>query len=309
MEKKILVTVGDCVYSQQAVKYVARISSAANDLTYTLFTKQPPVPKIFVTGAEIDPDVRAEVDKLIRKNAETAERVVCDLKDLMVQEGIPSSRIEVVAAPLNVGLAADILIRAEQDSYDAIVLARRGLTPSRDFFIGTTAAKVVEHALKMPVWIVAEETTSMNILMAVDGSASSVRELDHLIHMVGKNRQLNLTLFHVVPFLRHYYSIDFERENPALQRVIQQQDNKRMKDFYGKAYEMLNAAGFKKSQIQIKTNTQSHDVSTAILDEARAGKYSTVLIGRRGEREAVFTGRIAMRLVQKIPNPALWVVA
>ncbi len=309
MEKKILVTVGDCVYSQQAVKYVARISSAANDLTYTLFTMQPPVPKIFVTGAEIDPDVRAEVDKLIRKNAETAERVVCDLKDLMVQEGIPSSRIEVVAAPLNVGLAADILIRAEQDSYDAIVLARRGLTPSRDFFIGTTAAKVVEHALKMPVWIVAEETTSMNILMAVDGSASSVRELDHLIHMVGKNRQLNLTLFHVVPFLRHYYSIDFERENPALQRVIQQQDNKRMKDFYGKAYEMLNAAGFKKSQIQIKTNTQSHDVSTAILDEARAGKYSTVLIGRRGEREAVFTGRIAMRLVQKIPNPALWVVA
>jgi len=309
MEKKILVTVGDCVYSQQAVKYVARISSAANDLTYTLFTMQPPVPKIFVTGAEIDPDVRAEVDKLIRKNAETAERVVCDLKDLMVQEGIPSSRIEVVAAPLNVGLAADILIRAEQDSYDAIVLARRGLTPSRDFFIGTTAAKVVEHALKMPAWIVAEETTSMNILMAVDGSASSVRELDHLIHMVGKNRQLNLTLFHVVPFLRHYYSIDFERENPALQRVIQQQDNKRMKDFYGKAYEMLNAAGFKKSQIQIKTNTQSHDVSTAILDEARAGKYSTVLIGRRGEREAVFTGRIAMRLVQKIPNPALWVVA
>ena len=36
MEKKILVTVGDCVYSKQAVKYVARISSAAKDVTYTL---------------------------------------------------------------------------------------------------------------------------------------------------------------------------------------------------------------------------------------------------------------------------------
>ncbi|MGD8513846.1 MAG: universal stress protein, partial [Deltaproteobacteria bacterium] len=139
MAKKILVTVGDCVYSKQAVKYVARISSAANDFTYTLFTMQPPVPKIFVAGADIDPDVRAEVDKLIRRNAETAECVVRDLKDLMVQEGIAPSRIEVVAAPLKVGLAADILRRAEQGRYDAIVLARRGLTPSRDFFIGTTA--------------------------------------------------------------------------------------------------------------------------------------------------------------------------
>ncbi|MGD8758100.1 MAG: universal stress protein [Deltaproteobacteria bacterium] len=309
MAKKILVTVGDCVYSKQAVKYVARISSAANDFTYTLFTMQPPVPKIFVAGADIDPDVRAEVDKLIRRNAETAECVVRDLKDLMVQEGIAPSRIEVVAAPLKVGLAADILRRAEQGRYDAIVLARRGLTPSRDFFIGTTAAKVVEHALKIPVWIVAEETASMNILIAVDGSESSLRQLSHLVHMVGKNCQLKLTLFHVVPFLRHYYSIDFERDNPALQRVVQQEDDRRMEGFYGRAYEMLNTAGFQKSQIQVKTNTKSHDVSTAILDEARAGKYSTIVIGRRGEREAVFTGRIAMRLVQKIPNPALWVVA
>ena len=73
MGKKILVTVGDCVYSQQAVKYVARISSAAEDVTYTLFTMQPPVPRIFMAGAEIDPQVRDEVDKLIRKNAQTAD--------------------------------------------------------------------------------------------------------------------------------------------------------------------------------------------------------------------------------------------
>jgi len=309
MEKKILVTVGDCVYSQQAVKYVARISSGADDITYTLFTMQAPVPKIFVAGAAIDPDVRTQVDKLIRKNTETAECVVRDLRDLMVDEGIPPSRIEVVAVPLKVGLAADILSRAEQGRYDAIVLARRGLTPSRDFFIGTTAAKVVEHALKIPVWIVAEETTSTNVLMAVDGSESSLRQLSHLVHMIGKSRQLHLTLFHVAPFLRHYYAIDFERDNPALQRVVQQEDERRMEDFYGRAYEMLSAAGFQRSQISIKTNTRSHDVSTAILDEARAGKYSTIVIGRRGEREAVFTGRIAMRLVQKISNPALWVVA
>ena len=45
----------------------------------------------------------------------------------------------------------------------------------------------------------------------------------------------------------------------------------------------------------------------AILDEARTGKYSTVVVGRRGERGAFFTGRIAMRLVQKVSDQALWV--
>jgi len=309
MEKKILIAVGDCVYSQQAVRYVARTSSAAMDVRYTLFNVQIPVPKMFVAGAERDPELRSEVDKLIRKNAENAECVVGELKALMVEEGISSSSIEVVTVPLKAGMAKDILYRAEQGAYDAIVLARRGLTPSADFFIGTTAAKVVEHALEIPVWIVGGEMTSMNMLIAVDGSESSLRQVSHLVNMVGNSRQLGLTLFHVIPFLRHYYSIDFERQNPALQAVVQQEDNKCMEAFYGRARTMLTAAGFKKSQIKVKTNTRSHDVSTAILDEARAGKYDTVVIGRRGEREAVFTGRIAMRLVQKIPSPALWVVA
>ncbi|MDY6838123.1 MAG: universal stress protein [Thermodesulfobacteriota bacterium] len=309
MEKKILVAVGDCVYSQKAVKYVAKTSSAAKDLKYTLFNVQLPVPKMFIAGAKIDPKVRSEVNKLIQKNAENAQRVVGALKDLIVEEGISERRVEVVAAPLEAGMAKDILRHAEQGAYKAIVLARRGLTPSPDFFIGTTAAKVVEHALEIPVWIVGGEKTSMNILIAVDGSESSLRQLSHLVDMVGNNRQLQLTLFHVIPFLRHYYSIDFEHQNPALQSVVQEEDSKRMEVFYRRAETMLTAAGVKKSQIKIKTNTGSHDVSTAILDEARSQEYDTVVIGRRGEREAVFTGRIAMRLVQKIASPALWVVA
>jgi nucleotide-binding universal stress UspA family protein len=309
MEKRILIAVGDCVYSQQAVRYVARTSSAADDVRYILFNIQVPVPKMFLAGAEKNSKVRSEVNRLIQKNAENAACVVDDLKALMVEEGISPSRVEVVTAPLAAGMAKDILYRAEEGACHAIVLARRGLTPSADFFVGTTAAKVVEHALEIPVWIVGGEMTSMKILMAVDGSENSFRQLKHLVNMVGKTRQLRLTLFHVVPFLRHYYPLDFERQNPALQEIVQEEDKKRMEHFYKRAETMLTQTGLKKSQIRIKTHTRSHDVSTAILDEARVGKYDTVVIGRRGEREAVFSGRIAMRLVQKISNPALWVVA
>ena len=226
----------------------------------------------------------------------------------MVREGIAEKRIEVVSELVQVGMAKDILNRAERGRYDAIVLARRGLTPSRDFFIGSIAAKVIEHAIKIPVWVAAGEEISMKIMLAIDGSENSLRVVDHAIHMVGTRPDLRLTLFHVLPHLRHYYSIDFEIENPHLNEILQREDKLRMEDFYERAHERLKAAGLKKSQIEIKTSTQSYDISTGILGEVKTGQYGTVVIGRRGEREAFFTGRISMRLVQKVSDQALWVV-
>ena len=308
MKKRILVAVGDCIYSKHAVKYAARISAAAKDVTYSLFNVQPRVPRIFSAAAERDSNVKAEVDTLIRENTKTGRCIVEELKDLMVREGIAEKRIDVVSELVQVGMAKDILNRAERGRYDAIVLARRGLTPSRDFFIGTIAAKVIEHAIKIPVWVAAGEEISMKIMLAIDGSENSLRVVDHAIHMVGANRDLRLTLFHVLPHLRHYYSIDFEIENPHLHEILQREDKLRMEDFYERAHERLKAAGLKKSQIEIKTSARSYDISTGILGEVKSGQYGTVAIGRRGESEAFFTGRIATRLVQKVSDQALWVV-
>jgi nucleotide-binding universal stress UspA family protein len=213
-----------------------------------------------------------------------------------------------VTEPVKVGISKDILNRAEQGGYDAIVLARRGLTPSRDFFIGTIAAKVIEHAFKVPVWVVAGEKISMNFIVAVDGSDNSLRVVDYVIQMVGAHPGFRLTLFHVLPHLRHYYSIAFAVNNPWLHEILQQETKPLMEDFYRKAHERFKAAGLKTKQFEIKTSSESYDISTGILGEVRTGRYGTVVVGRRGESEAFFTGRIAMRLVQKITDQTLWVV-
>ena len=308
MKKRILVAVGDCVYSKHAVKYVARISPATKDMTYTLFNMQPLVPGILAAAAEKHSELKAEVDALIREDAKAAKCTIDELRDLMVNEGIPENRVELVTEPVQAGVAKDILDRAEQGHYDAIVLARKGLTPSRDFFIGTTAAKVIEHALKIPVWIAAEQTVSMKIMVAVDGSENSLRVVDHLVSTVGAHPDLGITLFHASPHLRHYYSLVFERENPHLQEILYREDKLRMEHFYELAHDRFKRAGLKRSQIEVKTSDQGFDISTSILAEARSGRYGTVVVGRRGEREAFFTGRIAMRLVQKVYDQALWVV-
>jgi nucleotide-binding universal stress UspA family protein len=151
MGRKILMAVDDSIHSERMVKYAARMCSAANNVTYTLFNVQPQVPHILIESAEANPQTRAAVDELVRKNVDTGRYLAKKFKDLVVREGIPENRIETVSALMQQGLAKDILNRAEHGSYDAIVLARRGLTPSRDFFIGTVAAKVVEHALEIGV--------------------------------------------------------------------------------------------------------------------------------------------------------------
>jgi nucleotide-binding universal stress UspA family protein len=315
MGSKVLLPVCDCVYSEQAVKYVARISSAAKDVIYTLFNVQPLLPDIFIERAEIDPDVKAEVNELVQEGSKAAGHTVDRYKDLMVREGIPENRIEAATRPMQFGMAKDILNRAEERRYDAIVLGRRGLTPSKDCLIGATAAKVVEHALKIPVWIVAGETMSMNMIVAVDGFANSFRVVDHLVRMVGRNPDLRLTLFHVPSHLRHCYAAiatgrtyDMAREKPHLQKTLQDDDTRRMEHFYEKACEKLGTAGLKKSQIEIKSTTWSYDISKAIIDEAKTRDHGTVVVGRRGGGKAFFAGHIAMRLLQKLSDRTLWVV-
>lgn len=315
MGKRILVCVANCVYSEQVVKYAAMISSAVTNITYCLFNVQSLVPRILIERGEVDREIKAEVDELVRESTEATRSAIDRFKDLMVREGIPDNHIEIVTEPMQVGMAKDILNRAEQGLYDAVVLGRRGLTPSRDSFIGATAAKVVEHALNIPVWIVPGKATSKKILLAVDGSETSIRVVDHVIDIVGENPDAKLTFFHVPLRLQHCYCViatgrtyNIPREKPHLQEALLDDDKSRMDDFYEKAYQSLEAAGLKKGQIDMKSSTWSYDISTAILDEAMTGQYGTVIIGRRGGGKAFFAGRIAMRLLQKVSDQALWII-
>jgi hypothetical protein len=91
--------------------------------------------------------------------------------------------------------------------------------------------------------------------------------------------------------------------------MIQQSDRKRMEVFQDQALDVLKRQGISNTQVRRIMNESTGDVSTAVLREAKSGGYGTVVIGRRGEREAFFTGRIATRLIQKISEQALWVVS
>ena len=305
MIKKILLAVDECAQSRQLIRYAAGICKTEN-VRFTLFHIEHFVPEIFALAAEENAAVRAELES-IKKEEETGEWNTRSLKKLLQEEGVSEDRIETVVQPIRQGIAKDILSYAEDGRFDAIAIARTGLTPRRDVFIGTVSEKIVEHALDIPVWIIDDESTSLDFLLPVDGSENSLRDVDHIIRMVGPNPEFKITLFHVIPRLRHYYTLEVEKRCPSLQDVLRDFDLKRMEAFYRDAYEQFGRAGIDSSRISKTTKSMSYDISTAILDEARR-EYGTIVIGRRGERNAFFTGRIALRMVQKLSGRNLWVV-
>lgn len=305
MTRKILLAVDESAHSRQLIRYAARICGRG-DVQFTLFHIEHFVPEIFARAAEENAAVRAELE-MIRTEEETGEQSTRSLQKLLQDEGVSEDRIETVVQPIQQGIAKDILTYAEDGRFDAIAIARTGLTPRRDFFIGTVPEKIVEYALDIPVWIIDGESTSLDFLLAVDGSENSFRDVEHIIRMVGPNPEFKITLFHAVPRLRHYYTPEVEKRCPNLQDALRTFDRKRMEAFYAKAYERFEGAGIDQSRISKTTNSMSYDISTAILDEARR-EYGTIVVGRRGERNAFFTGRIALRMVQKLSGRNLWVV-
>jgi nucleotide-binding universal stress UspA family protein len=308
MTRKILVAVGGCVYSRHAVRYVAKLSVAATDLTYTLFNVQPAVPELLGEAAKSDGKAKAELAELVRANREAGAGIIEDFKKLMIQEGILESRIETVSEPMQAGAAKDILSWAEKHGHNAIIIARRAMTPTWDFSIGAVPAKVVDYGLDIPIWVVAGESTATKIMVTVDGSENSIRAVDHLIHMVGTSPDIHITLFHVIPYLRHYYSVDVERSKGYLQLVLHREDQRRMDGFYEKAYELFKEAGLKKNQLNTIVCRRSGEISTAIYGEGKSGQYDTVIVGRRGERGAFFSGQIARRLVHALEDQTLCIV-
>ena len=309
MEKKILLAVDDSFHSRHAIQYAVRMSSVVRDLTYTLLHVQPTISQFLVEEAETDFKARAELKKVIRKNAENAQGMLERYKAQMVRMGIGDKDVDIATRPKLLGLAKDILECAEKGLYDAIVVGRRGLSSVQKTFMGSVSAKLTAHSRVTPVWVVDGDVRSTKILMAVDGSVSSLGAVDHLSFMLGENRKIKVPLFHVMPRLGDYCGIDFFDEEDGTEEVIVRGARQCLDRFYPHAQERLREVGIQEKQIEIKVTRRTLNVGKAIVDQAKKGNYGTVVIGRRGAGKSFFVGSVSRYVLDKTSDRALWLVS
>jgi nucleotide-binding universal stress UspA family protein len=229
----------------------------------------------------------------------------------MVQMGIDSQRIETVTRRRKLGLGKDIIDFGQGRNFDAIVIGRRGLSRLQEMYMGSVTSNVLEHSKVIPVWLVDGDVNaaSNRILVAIDGSESALRTIDHVSFMISNNPEARVTLLHVTNSARNYCGIDLDEASiPDLKAVVALGDKACIEQFYPLAKQKFKDAGISEDQIDIKTVKGGRQIGKSILDVVSKENYETVVVGRRGINKAFFMGSVSRYIINRISNRALWIV-
>jgi nucleotide-binding universal stress UspA family protein len=308
VEKRILIAVDGSNHSRKAIEYTVKMESLIKDLHYSLLNIQPKISEFLIEDAKMDGKARAALKKVISQNQAKSTEILNESKEIMKDLGIDESRIDLVSQPIVMGVAKGILDFGSQALADAIVMGRRGLSRLAETFIGSVTNSVLEHTNVTPVWAVGGTVTSSKVMIAVDGSESALRAVDHAAFFLANNSEIDITLLHIAPRLRDYCTIDFDDEGDPLREVIAQGDKKCIDTFYTQAKQKFLEAGLKENQINIQQVTSKVNIGKTIVKEAEEGEYGTLIVGRRGANNSFFMGSVSRHILSNASNCAVWLV-
>ena len=155
------------------------------------------------------------------------------------------------------------------------------------------------------------------MLIAIDGSECSIRAVDYVARQFSCNRDLQITLLHVLPYPPAPFWDDghvlSEEEKTERNKVIEKwlaNQRAKLEPVFGKAVEMLLGQGIGPEQIGKKSVSDSTDVAQSILEEARDGGYRTLVLGRCGlsASKKFLMGSVTTKIVNHGAGLAICVV-
>jgi nucleotide-binding universal stress UspA family protein len=152
------------------------------------------------------------------------------------------------------------------------------------------------------------------ILVAVDESKNSLKAVDY----VARSMQATgtVTLFSVIPDATAACDLDGPSLTPLFRKsrkafcAIEDTKKDHLKAFMEKAKKVLVEGGYPSKNVTIKIRKKKTGIARDILKEAQRGKYTTVVIGRRGlssVKQFLF-GSISNKVVQLAKDVSVIVV-
>jgi nucleotide-binding universal stress UspA family protein len=106
----------------------------------------------FFSAEEVD--LSDEEDMWMKKEAEEIYAVFRRAKKMLSAAGVPEKQIKCKIKKGSTNIARDILREAQRQDSGTIVMARRGVSKPRDFFMGSVSSKILASAENLAVWIV-----------------------------------------------------------------------------------------------------------------------------------------------------------
>ena len=245
MEKKILVAIDHSLQAMQAIDYAALMDRVIVPSHFVLYNVQPVLSQYLTEEAQRKQKARKVLEKTMAANEAKAREILESAAQRMVRKGVDAKRIETVTRPMDMGVANDILAVAKAQSYDAIVVARRGVSSVKTWFMGSVTANLVEHADLTPIVVVDGAICSDKVLLVVDGSSSALRALDHVTFMLSGHPTKTLQVLHVRPRLQDYCEIDLTAETAQdAEEILLNDDQHCMDDFHAQAQAVMKKNTF-----------------------------------------------------------------
>ncbi len=308
MQKEILVAVDDSPHARNAVRYVAALAESVGYLKCRLVHIQPTISPFLIAEAPKEPQSHKALEHLRAAYAEASQLILKQQQKVLEETGFPAERIETVSLAGQEGLAKTLLDYGQSERIDAIATGRRDLSTFKKPFMGRVTADLVENSTFVPIWIVDGDVHSQRFMVAVDGSESSMRVIDHLSHVFQGNHKVKFHLLHVIPRLVESCGIDFGGGRDRLEMVGRRGAHHCIDHFYSKTLARFKEAGIETHQIEIQILEKKLNPGKAIIQTAVDGKFGTIVIGRRGINRSFFTGSVSRYVINRAENMALWLV-
>jgi nucleotide-binding universal stress UspA family protein len=309
MEKKIVIPIDGSVHAMEAVDYASRMTEVIPRLRFVLLHIQPPLSQYLTEEARKKTKARLELETLIRKNEAKAREILEKTAQRMIRKNVDAAHIEQVTRPRQTGVADDILALGLAQAYDAILVGRRGASYLREWLMGSVTANLVENAKVTPVWVVDGNVRNTEIILAADGSQTSLRALDHLAYILSGRPDRKIHVLHARPRFQDFCEITLEEETVKNAEAVFFKDDQRcMRDFLQQAESVLEKNGFGRNQIELQTIEGNLSIAQSLMKYSRDNNFGTLVLGKRGQSRSLFTGSVSRGLLNKTNRAALWVV-
>lgn len=157
------------------------------------------------------------------------------------------------------------------------------------------------------------------VLIALDNSEGAWGAVEYVANTFNQSPGVQITLLHILPglppgFWDHGHVITNDKEKESLERLVANWEKEQEKQWQGlmkKAHDHLKQAGIPPDTVTDKFKTKDYDVADDILDEAEAGGFDTIVMGRRGlgKAKALLLGSVTNKVAQKAQGCAVTIVS
>lgn len=282
MQKHLLVTISDDINILQGVRFVGSFIKNKNNVKITLLYVSP---RAETLGADrMQRDLDKKNTQIYQQRGETSLGAA---QKILLERGFSGENISSKFMFRQFGTVKDIIREAHAQSYDAVVLGKRGYAVFENIVKDSVSKAIMERDIGFPIWICRRpEEDRRGVLLCVDGSEPSLRMADHVGFMLQSESEHRVTILHA----------DTGEKN--IDTMLQEAKNK------------LLVNGVEEERISLQV-VPSRGVVKTIIREAEKKAFAVVAVGRvgvkKGSLKEWLVGSHSMKLLEDLDKAVLWV--